>query len=297
MTSNGMPIFKVSTIDIIKFLIATVILLLGFLWKGEKVGETEELLFFQDYLSKELKNNQEIIDQIHESATEIKDKCTQEDSLCKKIKASESEDIIPYKNTLHKVTYFINDNQTAKKKIVDTIDKIEIKNNESEKRWYATRDTIVLNIWPTNGLKEFQNLSSHELGHIFDLWVIQGKQSTKSKIFTEGKRAVFATDDPSFFFYKLSRTSESIRKKELIKKDFCSWYGMTDPFEDFSECFNLYINNQSFFKFIASKSKILAKKYNFIATLLQGKYMEKNTEAISLVKENTARRPRDTTKL
>jgi len=72
---------------------------------------------------------------------------------------------------------------------------------------------------------------------------------------------------------------------------------MTNPFEDFAECFNLYINNQSFFKFIASKSKTLAQKYNFIATLLQGKYLEKNIKAISLVKEDINRRPWDTTKL
>ena len=72
---------------------------------------------------------------------------------------------------------------------------------------------------------------------------------------------------------------------------------MTNPFEDFAECFNLYINNQNFFKFIASKNRNLAQNYNFIATLLQGQYLEKNTKAISLVKENSIRRPRDTTKL
>jgi hypothetical protein len=52
MTSNGMPTNKVLFSDIIKFLIATSILLLGFLRKGEKVGETQENLFFQDYLNK-----------------------------------------------------------------------------------------------------------------------------------------------------------------------------------------------------------------------------------------------------
>jgi len=52
MTSNGMPTNKVLFNDIIKFLIATSVLLLGFLRKGEKVGETQENIFFQDYLSK-----------------------------------------------------------------------------------------------------------------------------------------------------------------------------------------------------------------------------------------------------
>lgn len=283
--------------DIIKFFLATIILLLGFLWKGEKVWEIQEILFFQDYLSQESIEEQIEEQKIHPSAPDIQDTCSSQDQLCKKIKTLETQEMIPYKNQVHIATYFINDNQIIEKKIVNTIKEIEIKNNEEGKRGSATRDTIELNVWLTNWLKEFQNLSTHELWHIFDLGVIQGKQSTKSKVFTEGKRVVFATDDPSFFFYKLSRTSESIRKKDVSKKDFCSWYGMTDPFEDFSECFNLYINNQNFFKFIAKKNKILAKKYNFIATLLQWQYKEKNTEAILLLKGNTARRPRDTTKL
>jgi hypothetical protein len=98
-------------------------------------------------------------------------------------------------------------------------------------------------------------------------------------------------------FYKISRESEKVRKKTATKKDFCSGYGMTNPFEDFSECFNLFINNQTFFKIIAKKNKTLELKYNFIATLLQGQYLEKNTQALQLLKEDIARRPRDTTKL
>lgn len=305
-----MPTNKVLFSDIIKFLIATSILLLGFLRKGEKVGETQENIFFQDYLSKtyseepvieeetkETNNWENIVEETHKSAPPITDKCSQQDPLCQKIETQEEENIIPYKNKVHASTYFINENQVINKKIVDTIKKITIKDDDSQKRWYATRDTIVLNIWPVNDLKEFQNLSIHELWHIFDLWVIQWRSKNKSQLFTEFNRAVFSVDDPSILFYKISRESEKVRKKTATKKDFCSGYGMTNPFEDFAECFNLYINNQSFFKFIASKNRNLAQKYNFIATLLQGQYIEKNIKAISLVKEDTNRRPWDTTKL
>ncbi len=301
-----MPTNKVLFSDIIKFLIATSIILLGFLRKGEKVGETQENMFFQDYLSKQKTTeniSQEILspktstEETHESAPEIQDKCTQDDPLCKKIELQETTETLPYKNQVYTTTYFINNNQIIQKKIVDTVQKIEIKDDKNEKRWYATRDTIVLNIGPINDIKEFQNLSAHELGHIFDLWTIQGKVKTKSKLFTEFNRAVFSTDDPSILFYKISRESEKIRKKTATKKDFCSGYGMTNPFEDFAECFNLFINNQNFFKIIATKNKTLGKKYNFIATLLQGQYLEKNTQALHLLKEDFARRPRDTTKL
>ncbi len=301
-----MPTNKVLFSDIIKFLIATSIILLGFLRKGEKVGETQENIFFQDYLSKQETTetiSQEIFspktspEETHESAPEIQDKCTQDDALCKKIELQETTAILPYKNQVYTTTYFINTNQIIKKKIVDTVQKIEIKDDKNEKRWYATRDTVVLNIGPIDNLKEFQNLSAHELGHIFDLWTIQGKSKTKNKFFTEFNRAVFSTDDPSILFYKISRESEKVRKKTATKKDFCSGYGMTNPFEDFSECFNLFINNQTFFKIIAKKNKTLELKYNFIATLLQGQYLEKNTQALQLLKEDIARRPRDTTKL
>jgi hypothetical protein len=297
MTSNGMPTNKVLFSDIIKFLIAISILLLGFLRKGEKVGETQENIFFQDYLSKTYSEESVIEEEIHESAPEITDKCFQQDPLCQKIETQEEQTIIPYKNQVHTATYFINEHQIVNKKIIDTIKKITIKNDDSQKRGYATRDTIVLNIGPVSDIKEFQNLSAHELGHIFDLWTIQGKSKTKSKLFTEFTKAVFWTDDPSILFYKISRESEKVRKKTATKKDFCSWYGMTNPFEDFAECFNLFINNQSVFKFIATKNKTLAQKYNFIATLLQGQYLEKNMQAIRLVKNDLTRRPWDTTKL
>lgn len=304
MTFNGMQTNKILFSDIIKFFIATSIILLWFLRKGEKVGETQEKLFFQDYLNEQnidkiISENTEFIinEDTHDSAITIQDNCLENDPLCKKIEIQEQEDMLPYKNQLHTTTYFINDNQVVIKKIIDSIKKITIKNDDSEKRWYATRDTIVLNLWSINDLKEFQNLSAHELWHIFDLWTIQWKSKAKSKLFTEFNKAVFSIDDPSILFYKISRESEKVRKKTATKKNFCSWYGMTNPFEDFAECFNLFINNQKFFRLIANKDRSLAQKYNFIATLLQWQYLEKNTQAIALLKEDTNRRPWDTTKL
>lgn len=72
---------------------------------------------------------------------------------------------------------------------------------------------------------------------------------------------------------------------------------MTDPFEDFSECFNLYINHNIFFREITKKNTILTNKYNFIAKIVDGKYMASNDEETKHIKENPIRRPRDTTKI
>ena len=108
---------------------------------------------------------------------------------------------------------------------------------------------------------------------------------------------VFAIDDLSLSFYKLSWDNETIRKAEAKKKNFCSGYGMSDPFEDFAECFNLYTNHNIFFRQIAKTDSVLKKKYNFIAGIFNGQYISSNSQDLTLIKTNSARRPRDTTKL
>lgn len=108
---------------------------------------------------------------------------------------------------------------------------------------------------------------------------------------------VFRIDDLSLVFYKVSRDNETIRKAEAKKKDFCSGYGMSDPFEDFSECFNLYINHNILFRQMAKSNTALKKKYNFIASIFDGKYISSNSSELDLVKKDVTRRPRDTTKI
>jgi len=115
------------------------------------------------------------------------------------------------------------------------------------------------------------------MGHILDLGILQGSQKTIDQTYTEFGKAVFAIDDISLSYYRLSRDSESIRKSTAIKKDFCSGYGMSNPFEDFAECFNLYINHNALFKAYAKDNKMIKNKYNFIAGLFDGKYMRNGT--------------------
>jgi len=135
------------------------------------------------------------------------------------------------------------------------------------------------------------------MGHIIDLWYIQWTNIKKDNNFTEFGKIVFAINDPSIRFYTVSWESEKIRKAEAKKKDFCSGYGMTNPFEDFAECFNLYIHHNILFKEITKNNNQLTQKYNFIASILSGKYIGSNSQEIELLKKNTDRRPRDTTKI
>lgn len=221
-------------------------------------------------------------------------------SICDKINFKgdfSNNDKYEYIKSFSKIIKFIDTNSNEDKNIEDVITDIEISNENGKRRGYATRNTILFNIWLVQSQKEFRELSTHEMGHITDLWYIQWTAYKKDKNFTEFGKAVFATDDFSLWFYKLSRDKETIRKSETKKKDFCSGYGMSDPFEDFAECFNLYINHNSLFKQIAKTNTILKKKYNIIASIFDGQYLLANTKDLTLITSNNTRRPRDTTKI
>ncbi len=202
-----------------------------------------------------------------------------------------------YIKTINKIVQFIVDNGIENKNIKEVINNIEISKENGNRRGYATHNSIIFNIWSVQTKKEFIDLSAHEMGHITDLWYIEWTSPKKDKNFTEFGKAVFAIDDLSIWYYKITRDKETIRKAEVKKKDFCSGYGMTDPFEDFAECFNLYVNHNSFFRQIARTNILLKKKYNIIASVFNGQYIGSNNQELNLVKTNADRRPRDTTKI
>ena len=94
--------------------------------------------------------------------------------------------------------------------------------------------------------------------------MIQGTSAKLDTQYTEFQKPSFAIDDPSLEYYALSRDSEGIKKTSSSVQDFCTIYGSQNPFEDFSECFNLYINHHDYFIHIMSESDILRKKYEYI---------------------------------
>jgi hypothetical protein len=84
---------------------------------------------------------------------------------------------------------------------------------------------------------------------------------------------VFSINDISLLYYALSRESEDQRKNIAKKEDFCTVYGMTNPFEDFAECFNLYLNHNSYFTTIKKSSTILDQKYTFMSKIFNNNYI------------------------
>ncbi|MBU0626202.1 hypothetical protein KKG31_07700 [Patescibacteria group bacterium] len=59
---------------------------------------------------------------------------------------------------------------------------------------------------------------------------------------------------------------------------------MTDPFEDFAECFNLYLYHNALFKSFVKNSTTLKGKYNFIAGFFDGKYLRSTSEDLEYLK-------------
>ena len=153
------------------------------------------------------------------------------------------------------------------------LDAMIINQKNWSRRGNANRHTVTINLWWMKYDNEFFQVISHEMWHIVDLWWLQWTSKKKHPIFTEFKKEVFALDDPSLEYYKYSRASETVRKSWMSKEDFCSWYGMSDPFEDFAECHNLYLNHHDYFRKIAMNNDTVKKKYNFMSNLYWWKYI------------------------
>lgn len=163
------------------------------------------------------------------------------------------------------------------------------------RRWSANRDTVTINLWWMNYNNEFFQVISHEMWHIVDLWWLQWKSTKKSSIFTEFDKSVFSVDDPSIEYYKYSWSSEKVRKTWITREDFCSWYGMSDPFEDFAECHNLYLNHHDYFYKLALGNNTIKNKYNYLSNLYGWKYI--NDSEAKYENWDSSYRVWDTTKI
>ena len=304
---------------ILKFIIATIIFYLVLAFNVFHIGEKltpEKTGTIKDYLKEDVKIENIDIEEEYFSTITTNDTSwhfVAESSyerlyqnLCNRANICDKIILNGITSTYDKYAYtratialidFVDNNWSTSTTLKNTIKKIDINKTTWTRRWYATRDSIIMNLWSVKTKKEFAELLTHEMGHIIDLGYIQWTSIKKENTFTEFGKSVFAINDPSIGYYKYSRQNEKIRKTDAKKKDFCSGYGMTDPFEDFAECFNLYLNHNIFFREIAKTNSTLTRKYNFIATIVAGKYMASNNEELKIIKNNTTRRPRDTTKL
>jgi hypothetical protein len=134
-------------------------------------------------------------------------------------------------------------------------------------RGAATHTTIRMNTSPLESFHEYRQVLTHELGHVVDLCGIHDSSNPKDQNFTEFGNEVFGIDDPSIAFYRISRESERVRKPWSRSTDFISGYAAKNPFEDFAEAHNAYLNHYSKFQTLATANPILQQKFAFMQAL------------------------------
>ena len=262
--------------------------------------ETDEITQF-DYLENEIKSEENFEpDEInsHWSSSTFSKICDKYKTICNKINRwwTFTDDDKALKFVY--VTYLLrklDTNSTRWKDPSKALEAMIINQKSWARRGNANWDTITINLWWMKYDNEFFQVISHEMWHIVDLWWLQWTSSKKSPTFTEFKKSVFAIDDPSLEYYKYSRASETVRKSWMSREDFCSWYGMSDPFEDFAECHNLYLNHHDYFRFLAMNNSTVKNKYNYFSNLYGWKYI--NDSEAKYENWNNSYRVWDTTKI
>ena len=265
--------------NIVKILGVAIAVYLALTLKIWITWESDDVTNF-DYLENETKSEKQLADfnetQTHWSSSAFMKLCSKHTNLCNKISRA---GVFTDEDKTLKFAYVayllkkLDENSTRWKEPSEALLAMLINEKSWARRWSANRTTITINLWWMNYDNEFFQVISHEMWHIVDLWWLQWTSSKKSPTFTEFNKAVFAIDDPSLEYYKYSRASETVRKSWMSREDFCSWYGMSDPFEDFAECHNLYLNHHDYFRKLAMNNSTVKNKYNFMSNLYWWKYI------------------------
>lgn len=178
----------------------------------------------------------------------------------------------------------------------ETLNTVTIQKPKWWRRWYAWHDLIVFNVQNIKNFSEFYQVATHELWHILDLWVIQWNSQQYNSDYTEFWEVAFFDDDISLDYYKISWINENTKKWESSFKDYVSWYWMTNPFEDFAEAMNMYLNNNELFASMSSESDVLSRKYDFMKRLFAWWYTYRSLSGVKSLKQSN-RRPWDSTRL
>lgn len=265
--------------NVVKILGVAVTVYLALTIKIWFTWETDEITNF-DYLEKETKSEEQLVEleetESHWASSSFSRLCSKYKTICNKISwggtfADDDKTMkFAYVTFLLKI---LDMNITRWENPSDALRAMLINKQSWARRWSANRNTITINLWWMSYDNEFFQVISHEMWHIVDLWWLQWTSRKKSQTFTEFNKAVFAIDDPSLEYYKYSRSSETVRKSWMTKEDFCSGYGMSDPFEDFAECHNLYLNHHDYFRQIAKNNSTVKNKYNFLSNLYGWEYI------------------------
>lgn len=162
--------------------------------------------------------------------------------------------------------------------LAETISTITLSPDSPDRRWSAWHTHVKFNTDKIDSRNEFFQVAVHESGHLVDLWVVTWRSVFKDTDFTEFGRAMWATNDPSLDYYRLSRTSENTRIREQGPEHFVSGYAMKNIYEDFGEAMTFYLLYNDLFKEKAKKNAIIKKKYQYLDALFKWQYLQRGTQ-------------------
>lgn len=271
--------FNFTRYDLWKLIGATLLFFLGLVIGVKEVGEPATMIQI-DYLAQETKPDHPSAENrvLQDPLTLL---CQKNQPLCEKIVWTgevNDQEKLSYTSQYLEIITFLDEHLMQGADIKKVFKTLIINGQKGKRRGGATRKRITMNLASMGDPSEFWGVLTHEFGHIVDLGVLNGISKIQNGNYTEFGKVKFTIDDPSLEYYKYSRISENIRSKTAKKKDFCSGYGMTNPFEDFAECHNLYLNNKQLFKTMARETPTMKNKYNFFANLFDNQVMQEGTQ-------------------
>ncbi len=238
------------------------------------------------------------IDGIVDDKEEYKERlCSVFSDICRFTNIDEThsiENIVRYKGGIIYLIQNFEDYLQAGYSVINTMNTLRIQNDDG-RRWFAGHSTVQINTKEIDWYQEFLEVLTHEIGHIVDLWVLEGDSPEKHSDFTEFGEEVFSVDSPSIDYYSISWQSENTRSPGSSRLEFVGGYAMTNPFEDFAESVNMYLNHYWVFREMAQTNYELEQKFQFMDNIFQWNYINYDQENKEKIQENPERRPRDTT--
>lgn len=133
---------------------------------------------------------------------------------------------------------------------------------EGERRGFGTDNRVLMRCQDMSD-EEFVAVFVHEVGHIVDLGVMIGDESSEKSEFVDGTLPIYENDE-SLDFYRISWESSDELLSTMEEVDFVSEYAMTNAFEDFGESYAFYVLQGDEFRKLAETNSTLKLKYVFL---------------------------------
>ncbi|MDR2540911.1 MAG: hypothetical protein LBD11_03915 [Candidatus Peribacteria bacterium] len=240
---NRKPFLPSTQADVRKIIGVCTIVFLALIWRGDFVSEQEKVVqidylatgsvaelpeeFVEDPFSDTDKALEELLPEIlqileeldtleeHEVANNFSKLCATYNSLCEKTifnGSFKNREKAYYFDQISTIVTDVDKIAQRGKTLEEVFSQILVNQTKGNRRGSSGRSKLTMNLGGMKYDDEFRQVFTHEVGHIIDLGALQGKNSTKSTLYTEFGKKVFALDDPSLEYYKYSRQSETIRK-------------------------------------------------------------------------------------